>query len=119
MTQKKNTPPLAGRQLVDAAVQNLEEKLAEKITVIDLRNVSGAADWFIICQGDNTSHTTAIADGLIDALKEKHATRPWHHEGLEEGRWALVDYTDVVVHVMLPEIRQFYDLESLWANNNS
>ena len=75
---------------------------------------SGAADWFIICQADNTSHTSAIADGVIKALKEKH-TSPWHQEGLEDGRWALIDYTDVIVHVMLPELREFYDLESLWT----
>jgi ribosome-associated protein len=114
MTVKKQ-PPLAGEKLVDAIVQSLEEKLAERITVIDLRKVSAAAEWFIVCQGDNTAHTSAIADGVIDILKDKHSTRPWHHEGLEEGRWALIDYTDVVVHVMLPEVRKFYNLESLWG----
>ncbi|MDR3013137.1 MAG: ribosome silencing factor [Chitinispirillales bacterium] len=114
MTTKK-TSILAGEKLVDAIVRELEEKLAEKIVTIDLRDVSGAvADWFIVCQGDNTSHTTAIANGVIAALKDKHDTRPWHHEGLETGRWALVDYTDVVVHVMLPDVREFYNLESLW-----
>jgi ribosome-associated protein len=107
--------PLSGKKLVDAVVESLEEKLAEKIAVIDLKGFSGAADWFIVCEGDNASHTTAIAGGVIDALKEKYATRPWHCEGLEEGRWALIDYSDVVVHVMLPEARKYYDLESLWA----
>jgi ribosome-associated protein len=115
-TPKRNIP-LAGKELVDAAVKALEEKLAEKIAVIDLKGFSGAADWFIVCEGDNTSHTTAIADGVIGILKEEHGTRPWHYEGLEEGRWALIDYTDVVVHVMLTDVRKFYDLESLWAGS--
>jgi len=115
MTKKKNAPPpLGGKELVDAIIEALEDKLAENIVVIDLRDVSGAADWFIICQGGNTSHTSAIADGVIGILKEKRQTAPWHHEGLEEGRWALIDYTDVVVHVMLPDVRKYYDLESLW-----
>jgi len=105
--------PLYGRELVDSVVKSLEEKLAEKIVVIDMNNKAGAADWFIICQGDNTSHTSAIADGVISALKEKQ-TAPWRYEGVEDGRWALIDYTDVVVHVMLPELREFYNLESLW-----
>ena len=114
MTKKKNAP-MGGKELVDAVVKALEEKLAENIAVIDLRGVSGAADWFVVCQGDNTSHTSAIADGGIGTIKEKYLTAPWRHEGLEEGRWALIDYTDVVVHVMLPEVRKYYDLESLWA----
>lgn len=105
--------PLYGRELVDSVIESLEEKLAEKIVVVDMNDKAGAADWFVICQGDNTSHTSAIADGVISALKEKQ-TKPWHYEGLEDGRWALIDYTDVVVHVMLPELREFYNLESLW-----
>ncbi len=113
---KKGGDVLAGSELVDAVVSVLEEKLAEKIAVIDLRDVPAAADWFIVCQGDNTSHTSAVANEVIGALKEKYGTAPWHYEGLEEGRWALIDYTDVVVHVMLREVREYYDLESLWGN---
>ena len=114
MTKKKDAV-LAGKELVDAIVAALEDKLAENVVVIDMREVSSVADWFIVCQGDNTSHTSAIASGVIGILKEKYKTAPWLHEGVEDGRWALIDYTDVVVHVMLPDVRQLYDLESLWA----
>jgi len=107
---------LAGKELVDAIISVLEEKLAERISVIDLRKVSAAADWFIICSGDNTSHTTAVANEVIGALKARHGTAPWHYEGIEDGRWALVDYTDVVVHIMLDDVRKHYDLESLWGH---
>ncbi|MDR0330365.1 MAG: ribosome silencing factor [Chitinispirillales bacterium] len=113
---KKKPEPLAGKELVDAVVQALEEKLAEKIVALDLRGVSAAADWFVVCQGDNTSHTSAAANSVIATLKGKHATAPWHSEGVEDGRWALIDYTDVVVHVMLPEVREYYGLEALWKN---
>jgi ribosome-associated protein len=106
---------LAGKELVDAVVSVLEEKLAERIAVIDLRKVSAAADWFVICSGDNTSHTAAVANEVIGALKQRHKTAPWHYEGIEDGRWALIDYTDVVVHVMLDDVRRYYDLESLWS----
>ncbi len=106
---------LAGKELVDTVVSVLEEKLAERIAVIDLRKVSAAADWFIVCSGDNTSHTTAVANEVIGALKARHGTAPWHYEGIEDGRWALIDYTDVVVHVMLDDVRKYYDLESLWG----
>jgi ribosome-associated protein len=106
---------LAGKELVDAVVSVLEDKLAERIAVIDLRKVSAAADWFVVCSGDNTSHTTAVANEVIGALKQRHGTAPWHYEGVEEGRWALVDYTDVVVHIMLDDVRKYYNLESLWS----
>jgi len=112
---KKKEPVLAGKELVDAVVSALEDKLAEQIVVIDLGGVSSVADWFIVCQGDNSSHTSAIASGVMATLKEKFHTAPWHHEGVEDGRWALIDYTDVVVHVMLPDVRKLYNLESLWA----
>jgi ribosome-associated protein len=116
-TNKKGGGVLSGKELVDAIISVMEERLAERIAVIDLRGVSAAADWFVICQGDNTSHTTAVADAVIAELKEKHGTAPWHNEGIEDGRWALIDYTDVVVHVMLADVRAYYDLEGLWANN--
>jgi len=106
---------LAGQELVDAIVSVLEDKLAERIAVIDLRKVSAAADWFVVCSGDNTSHTTAVANEVIGALKQRYKTAPWHYEGVEDGRWALIDYTDVVVHVMLEDVRKYYDLESLWS----
>jgi len=113
--KNKGDSVLAGKELVDAIVSVLEDKLAEKIAVIDLRKVSATADWFIVCSGDNTSHTTAVASEVIGDLKERYKTAPWHHEGVEDGRWALIDYSDVVVHVMLEEVREYYDLESLWG----
>ncbi|MCL2182609.1 MAG: ribosome silencing factor [Chitinispirillia bacterium] len=113
--KKKEAAVLAGKALVDAVVEALEDKIAEKIVVIDLSGVSSMADWFVVCQGDNTSHTSAIASGVIGTLKDKYNTAPWHHEGVEDGRWALIDYTDVVVHVMLPDVRELYNLESLWV----
>ncbi|GBU23056.1 ribosome silencing factor [Fibrobacteres bacterium R8-0-B4] len=112
----KSIGVLAGKELVNAVVSVLEDKLAERIAVIDLRNVSAAADWFVVCSGDNTSHTTAVANEVIGALKQRHKTAPWHYEGISEGRWALIDYTDVVVHIMLEDVREYYNLESLWGN---
>ncbi|KMQ50900.1 iojap-like ribosome-associated protein [Chitinispirillum alkaliphilum] len=104
---------LAGENLVNETISSLQQKLAEKITVIDLTKIAGPTDWFIICEADNTSHTRAIADEVVKNLKAQH-TRPWHEEGTEEGRWILIDYTDVVIHIMLPELREYYNLESLW-----
>ena len=105
---------LGGKKLVDAIILILQEKKAEEIVIIDLHAGHGTSDFFIICQADNTAHTHAIAEDVIKSLKTYH-TYPWHQEGLEDGRWILIDYTDVVVHIMLPELRSYYDLESLWS----
>lgn len=109
---------MGGKELVDAIVESAKEKLAENIIVIDLNGVQGAADWFIVCQGDNTVQNSAIADGIIDSLIEKH-TKPWHVEGKEDGRWVLIDFSDVIVHVMIPEVREYYALESLWGEGRT
>jgi ribosome-associated protein len=111
---KKDKKLLSGKALVDAIVKEAQNELAEEIVVIDLQGTPGAADWFVICQGDTTVHNNAISNRIISGLKEL-GTAPWKHEGEDEGRWILIDYSDVVVHIMLPELREYYNLEALWA----
>jgi ribosome-associated protein len=110
---KSSTKPLRGKALVAKINNALQDALAEEITVIDLQKLPGAADWFVICQCDTTVHGRACADRVLDDLAE-NGTRPWQREGLEDGRWILLDYSDVVVHIMLPELRGYYRLEELW-----
>jgi ribosome-associated protein len=105
---------LFGKELVDAIVNEAKTNLAEKIVVVDLQGIPGSADWFVICQGDTSVHNRAIFSGIVDGLIEK-GTRPWKQEGEEDGRWILIGYSDVLVHIMLPELRSFYDIETLWA----
>lgn len=105
---------LFGKELVDAIVNEAKANLAEKIVVVDLQGIPGSADWFVICQGDTSVHNRAIFSGIVDALIEK-GTRPWKQEGEEDGRWILIDFSDVLVHIMLPELRSYYDIETLWA----
>jgi ribosome-associated protein len=115
---KQQSPsPLCGEKLVNAILKSLEDALAEEITVIDLRKQIGASDWFIVCQGDNNVHTRACADRIYDDLAAM-GTKPWQREGIEEGRWILLDYSDVVVHIMLQEVREFYQLEKLWSTGD-
>jgi ribosome-associated protein len=106
-------PEPSGNALVDQAVRSADDKKAAHITILDLRGKSAPADWFIICEGDNIVQNRAIADGIASDLEKEHG-RPWHQEGLEEGQWILLDYVNVIVHVMLPDARQFYALERFW-----
>ena len=106
--------PLCGKELVNRILHMLQETLAEAIVTIDLRGLPGTADYFIICQGDNTIHNRACAERVIEQLTLL-GTRPWQFEGLREGRWILLDYSDVVVHILLPEVRDYYNIEGLRA----
>jgi ribosome-associated protein len=111
---RKKEKPLAGRRLADVIVAAAREKLAEKITVIELHEASTIADFFIICQSETAIQNCAIADTIVDRCSEKNA-HPWHSEGEDEGRWIVIDFTDVVVHIMLPALRSYYSLETLWT----
>jgi len=112
--KKSSEKILGGKELVDKIVKSAKDKLAENIVVLDIQGLPGTADWFIICESDNAVHNKAIADAIVRDLNEQ-GTRAWHEEGTEDGRWILIDYSDVVVHIMLPELRSFYNLEELWA----
>lgn len=100
---------------VSRAAELMHDRKATDVTLLDLRRVSGATDYFLIATGRSDTHVTAIADHVIDELK-KEGTRPAGIEGLRGGRWVLVDYVDFVVHVFHPAAREFYQLERLWGD---
>ena len=91
------------------------DKKASDITVLDLRGVAGYTDYFVVCTGNTDRQTKAIHDRINEGLKKDHGVLPRRVEGLQEARWILMDYLDVVVHVFTPEAREFYRLEQLWG----
>jgi ribosome-associated protein len=106
---------IKGEQLASLAAKLADSRKAEGITLVDLRGHSDMTDWFLICEGDNVAHNRAIADAIVEGLRAMKTTA-WHMEGLMEGRWIVLDFSDVVVHIMLPAVRQYYDLDALWPN---
>jgi len=98
-----------------AAVQAGLDKKAEDVVVLDVRGLSGVADYFVIMSADSDRQAGAIADGIEAPLEALGAIR-LGVEGRSGGGWVLLDFGDVVVHVMDPETRKFYDLEGLWAD---
>ncbi len=92
------------------------EKKARDITVMDMRGVSGVADYFVICTGDSDLQIKAIADAVRERIREQCSERPWHKEGYDHLQWVLLDYVDLVVHVFNQEKRGFYALERLWGD---
>jgi ribosome-associated protein len=91
------------------------DKKAEDVTVLDVRGLTSYADYFVVMTADSDRQASAIADAVEQTMKEKGVTKVGV-EGYEGGRWILVDYGDVVAHVMNKESRGFYDLEGLWAD---
>lgn len=101
-------------ELERAAALALERK-ADDVVGLDLQGISTATDYFLLATGKSDIQVRAIAEHVIDELK-KESLRPSHVEGLQEGRWILVDYFDFVVHVFHPSVREFYQLEALWGD---
>lgn len=84
--------------------------------VLDLRGLSDATDYFVVLSGDSDVHARAVADSITERLEEAHEESPAGVEGRSSGRWILLDYIDIVVHVFLPRVREFYQLERLWGD---
>jgi len=91
------------------------ELKAHALVVLDLRGISTATDFFVLASGNSDVQVRAIAEHVVDELKLQGA-RPGHVEGMQGGRWVLLDYINFVVHVFHPEARTFYQLEDLWGD---
>jgi ribosome-associated protein len=118
-TRKKSTVVRLTRnsKIFKTIIHAIQEKKGENIISLDLRKIPEAvADFFIICQASNPTQLRAIADSVESEVKEKCAESPYKHEGKQALQWILVDYISVVVHIMLPEPRKFYQLEEMWSD---
>jgi ribosome-associated protein len=98
-------------------VQALKDKKAEHIVSLDLRKVPEAvADFFVVCQATSTTQVKALADFVEVKVKEATNELPYKHEGKTTAQWVLIDYVNIVVHVMMPDARKFYKLEDMWSD---
>jgi ribosome-associated protein len=104
-------------KILKTIIQAIQEKKAQNIISLDLRKIPEAvADFFIICEAGSTTQVKAIADSVEAEVKEICEELPYKHEGRTSLQWVLIDYVNVVVHVMLPENRRFYKLEDMWSD---
>jgi len=105
------------RQLVDSIVKGIREKKGTDIVIVNLDGIEGAiCSYFVICQGNSPSQVDAITDSVEETARVEEGEKPVHVVGLENARWVAMDYTDVMVHVFLPEEREYYNLENLWED---
>lgn len=103
-------------QLVHVAARAASEKLAEDVVAFDMSEQMGITDAFLLASAPNDRQVRAIVDEVEDQLREQLGEKPVRREGHREGRWVLLDYIDVVIHVQHAEERQFYALERLWRD---
>lgn len=104
-------------ELVEAIIEGLQEKKAEDIVKIDLRNIdSSVCKYFVVCNGTSSTHVLGLADSVEDYVREEVNEKVWKKEGLQNAQWILLDYADVVVHIFQKEYRDLYKLEELWAD---
>ncbi|TCS41681.1 ribosome silencing factor [Reinekea marinisedimentorum] len=114
MIEKTREKNAHGAELTQAVVEALENIKATDIEIIDVRDKTSLMDTMIIASGTSTRHISAVVRSVAEELKEKGYASD-HQEGEAGSDWVLLDFTDLVLHVMLPEARALYDLESLWS----
>jgi ribosome-associated protein len=93
-----------------------DNKKAENIVVLDVQKLSTVTDYFVIASGTSTPHLRAIVDEISDKLREEHDERPRAVDGTVQGAWVVLDFFDVIVHVMRADMRERYNLEGLWGD---
>ncbi|MBW7996971.1 MAG: ribosome silencing factor [Candidatus Glassbacteria bacterium] len=104
------------REMIFEAGELCLEKKALDVVLLDLRKISQMTDYFLITSGYTDIHVRSVSEHVEEQLRERHGIKPWHIEGLENGRWVLLDYVDFVIHIFQPEARAFYQLEKLWID---
>jgi len=107
------TDSLSVKQMLELVQHQLAENKAENVQTIDIQGRSSVADYIVIASGNSGRHLKAMAEHLVLQLKHR-GQPPLGVEGEREGEWVLVDAGDVIVHLMLPKVREFYNLEKLW-----
>ncbi|MGL5683672.1 MAG: ribosome silencing factor [Marinifilaceae bacterium] len=103
--------------LADRIVDILDQHKAEHIVKIDVREIENCfCKFFVVCNGTSTTHVSSLAHSLRDEIIEQLGEKPYHCEGFNESQWVILDYGDVVVHVFIKELRDYYQLEDFWAD---
>ncbi|HET9684927.1 MAG TPA: ribosome silencing factor [Gemmatimonadaceae bacterium] len=106
-------------ELAQRAAAILLEHKANDVVLLSLAGVSDMTDYFLIASGTSDTHVRALGRAVLEDMKKETGEMAHHVEGLEQGRWVLLDYVDFVVHVFHPTLRNFYQIERLWADAES
>ena len=107
------------KKLVETIVKGIQEKKGSSIVVVDMSKLDGAiCKYFVICQGNSPTQVDAITDSVEEFARINNGEKPVRVAGRENAQWIAMDYTDVMVHIFLPDVREYYNLENLWQDAN-
>lgn len=113
MTDKK----INNDDLLSSIIKAIEEVKGENINILDLRDIDNTpCDYFVVCEGKSNTQVNSIASSIQKIVSKELHDKPWHVEGQENAEWILMDYVNIVVHVFQKNIRDFYQIESLWGD---
>lgn len=112
---QKNTA--TAKEIIEQIIEGVQEKKGKEIVVVDMLELGNSiCDYFVICQGNSPTQVSAITDSIADMVREKCGKKPYAIDGLRNSQWVAMDYGDILVHIFLPDVRKFYDIEHLWAD---
>ncbi len=103
-------------KLARACAEFADDKKAENIRILDLRGLSPVTDYFVLCSAMSAPQLRAVRDHIEDEMKAKHGERPLYRDGSYDSQWMILDYGNVMVHILAPEKREYYALEELWGD---
>lgn len=116
-TKSSTTSLTRNSKIFKTIIKAIQDKKGENVLSLDLRKIPEAvADFFIICEAGSTTQVKAIGDYIEVRVKEELGETPYKHEGFQALQWVLIDYVNVVVHIMQPDTRKFYKLEEMWSD---
>ncbi|MBP0903373.1 ribosome silencing factor [Mariniflexile gromovii] len=108
---------ISADQLISVIISGIEDVKGKEINILDLREIENTVcDYFIICEGTSNTQVNAIVNSVQKKVSKELKDHPWHVEGMDNAEWVLMDYVNIVVHVFQKQIRQYYDIESLWGD---
>ncbi|MBO6537053.1 MAG: ribosome silencing factor [Balneolaceae bacterium] len=102
------------KSLVEVVIEGMKDKKAIDITVMDVSDLTTLTDFFVICSGTSDTQIKAIADSVEEALRKQTGEKPWKKEGIQARNWIILDFINIVVHVMSREKREYYSIERVW-----
>ena len=109
--------PVSTDELISVIIKGMDDVKGDDIQLLDLRELENTVcDYFIICSGNSNTQVNAITGSIQKLVSKELKDKPWHIEGQNNSEWILMDYVNVVVHVFQKQIREFYDIESLWGD---
>jgi ribosome-associated protein len=119
MSVPASRPTQSSAELAQRAATILLDHKANDVVLLSLAGVSDMTDFFLIASGTSDTHVRSLGNSVLEEMKRDSGQMAHHVEGLSQGRWVLLDYVDVVVHIFHPTLRSFYQIERLWADAES